>query len=86
MRAFRGRAVSELADPLRVSPRALEAFAVRSGASLYTSTYLQRQESLRILASNALQLAINPERAPELSQQLQSWLVRLGAEPVALAA
>jgi hypothetical protein len=86
MRAFGGRPIGELADPRLVSPTALENLAARAGASLYTSSYLQRQESLRILAWNALLLALNPKRAPELSLQLQSWLARLGADESALAA
>jgi hypothetical protein len=50
MRAFGGRRIGELADPRLVSPAALENLAARPGASLYTSSYLQRQESRRILA------------------------------------
>jgi hypothetical protein len=86
MRAFGGRPLYQLADPRRASPPELAALARRAGESLYTSTYLQRQESLRILGWNSLQLATSPERAPELSQQLEAWLVRMGTEPVALAA
>jgi hypothetical protein len=86
MRAFGGRALSQVADPRRVAPAELAALARRAGASLYTSSYLQRTESLRILAWNTFQVAVNPERVLELSQQLEAWLVRVGSEPAAAAA
>jgi len=85
MRAFGGRPLYQLADPLRASPLELAALARRAGESLYTSTYLQRQESLRILAWNTLQVATNPDDAPALSRQLEDWLLRVGAE-ISLAA
>lgn len=86
MRAFGGRALASLADPRRVSPAELAALAARAGDSLYTSTYLQRHESLRILAYNTLQAALAPEHGPELARHLDGWLERLGAEPVVQAA
>ncbi len=86
MRAIRGRPLYELVDPLRVSPSALAQLAARAGESLYTSSYLQRQESLRILAWNTLQVATTPERAPALSRQLEEWLVRGGSEALVAAA
>lgn len=86
MRAFGGRPLYQLADPRRVQPNELTDLARRAGDSLYTSTYLQRQEALRILAWNSLQLAISPECAPELSAQLETWLMRIGTEVTALAA
>jgi hypothetical protein len=86
MRAFGGRALASLADPRRVSPQELAVLATRAGEALYTSTYLQRHESLRILAYNTLQAALAPERGPELARQLGGWLERLGAEPLAQTA
>jgi hypothetical protein len=86
MRAFGGRPLSQLAPPRQASPSELEALVRRAGPSLYTSTYLQRQEALRILAWNTLQAAASPERAPELAQQLGGWLERVGSEPLASTA
>jgi hypothetical protein len=86
MLAFGGRSLAQLCDPRRVSPSRLLELAARAGDSLYTSSYLQRHESLRILAYNTLLAATSPERAPELAKQLEAWLERLGAEPLALAA
>jgi hypothetical protein len=86
MRAFGGRPLYQLADPLRVSPSELAALANRAGASLYTSSYLQRHEALRILAWSALQTATTPENAPALSRQLEGWLQRAGSEAFLTAA
>ena len=86
MRAFGGRPLASLADPRRVSPEQLQALAVRAGESLYTSTYLQRHESLRILAYSTLQAAVTPGHGPELARRLGAWLEQLGAEPAARAA
>jgi hypothetical protein len=86
MHAFGGDPLSRYADPRRASPRELAALAARAGASLYTSTFLQRHESLRILAWNALEAATAPERSPQLARQLEDWLERLGREPTAVAA
>jgi hypothetical protein len=86
MRAFGGRPLADICDPRHVAPDALAALAARAGDSLYTSTYLQRHESLRILAYNTLQAALAPDRAPALASELDTWLERLGAEPLAAAA
>jgi hypothetical protein len=86
MVAFGGRSLGQLCDPRRASPAQLLELAARAGDSLYTSSYLQRHESLRILAYNTLLAAASPERAPELAKQLETWLERLGAEPLAVAA
>ena len=86
MHAFGGRALGQLCDPRRVRADQLQALADRAGESLYTSTYLQRHESLRILACNTLEAAVTPDRAPQLATQLETWLERLGSEPLAAAA
>ncbi len=86
MHAFAGRSLVQVCDPERVSPSRLIELAARAGDSLYTSSYLQRHESMRILAYNTMLAATSPERAPELARQLDGWLGRLGAEPLAIAA
>ncbi|MGZ4248405.1 MAG: hypothetical protein ACXVUE_08885 [Solirubrobacteraceae bacterium] len=86
MRAFGGRSLAQLCDPRRVSPTRLIELAARAGDSLYTSSFLQRHESLRILSYNTMLAATSPERAPDLAKQLEGWLERLGAEPLAVAA
>lgn len=86
MRAFRNQPLSKLADPRRVSTQELAGLAERAGTSLWTSTYLQRHESTRILAWNGLEAALSPERAPEFARQLESWLQSLGTEPLSATA
>jgi hypothetical protein len=86
MHAFGGRPLAQLADPRHASPRELSELAERAGGSLYTSSYLERHESLRIVAWNTLQAAQSPEHSPALARQLQGWLEQLGREPLAAAA
>jgi hypothetical protein len=86
MHAFGGRSLGQLCDPRRVSPGRLLELATRAGDSLYTSSYLQRHESLRILSYNTMLAATSPERAPELARRLGAWLEHLGSEPAASAA
>jgi hypothetical protein len=86
MRAFGGRALYQLADPRHVSPTELAQLAKRAGESLYTSSFLQRHESLRILAWNTFQVAVTPENAPALAAQLERWLQATGAAETSLLA
>jgi hypothetical protein len=55
LRAFGGAALSAIADPRTVAPAELARLAERAGASLYTSTYLQRLEAMRVLAWTVIQ-------------------------------
>jgi hypothetical protein len=80
MRAFGGRALCEIVDPRRVSPSALQQFADQSGPALYTSSHLQRRESMRVLAWSALRLGQHPSD-PAAGSDLRAWLRRLGSEP-----
>ena len=87
MRAFGGRSLAQLCDPAPGEPIAPDRTRARERASRSTPrAILQRHESLRILAYNTMLAATSPERAPELAKQLEGWLERLGAEPLALAA
>jgi hypothetical protein len=76
MAAFHGQPLSALADPGRVSPAALAHLAERAGPALYTSSYLQRLESLRILAWTVLQEQLTGSGAGRA--QVESWLRTLG--------
>lgn len=77
MAAFHGRPLSGLADPAKASPAALARLAERAGPSLYTSSYLQRLESLRILAWTVLQ-AQSHDEGHGGRPQVESWLRTLG--------
>jgi hypothetical protein len=76
MRAFHGSPLSELADPRRVAPAELDRLAERAGPSLYTSSYLQRQEPMRILALTVLR-GLESKTAPV---EMEAWLRRLGGD------
>ncbi|KPM52188.1 hypothetical protein ACG83_31140 [Frankia sp. R43] len=84
MRSFDGRALAALADPTRVSPTELERLAARAGDSLWTSTHLQRHESLRILAWTSLRAALDLADAPRVAARFEDWLLRAGDGPATL--
>ncbi|MEV0343879.1 hypothetical protein AB0H49_33200 [Nocardia sp. NPDC050713] len=81
MRAFQGVPLSALADPRRLSPHELNRLADRAGASMYTSTYLQRLEPMRILALTVLRGL----EAPTAPTEMETWLRRMGGDRAAAA-
>jgi hypothetical protein len=85
MRGFGGRPITALVDPLRVRPDALARLAQEAGGSLMTSSDLVRREGLRLLALTSFRAATEPERATEIAEQYEDWMLRLGA-PMAAAA
>jgi hypothetical protein len=78
MRAFGGRPLTALVDPMRVRPDALAALARDAGASLGTSSHWLWNESLRLLALSGYRLATEPDRAPQIATQFEAWMLRLG--------
>ena len=76
MQAFHGNPLAALADPRRVAPPELSRLADRAGPSLYTSSYLQRLEPMRILALTVLR-GLESRTAPE---EMETWLRRLGGD------
>jgi hypothetical protein len=78
MRAFGGRPLAALVDPLRVRPDALTALAHDAGASLGTSSHWLWNESLRLLALSGYRLATEPDRAREIAAEFETWMLRLG--------
>ncbi|MDH5325151.1 MAG: hypothetical protein OEZ68_12415 [Gammaproteobacteria bacterium] len=77
MRCFNGRALTDLINPLDVSPKSLYRLEQRLGGSLYTSTHWLWTECLRLLALSGLNIATMREPETELNQQ-ESWMLRLG--------
>ena len=78
MRAFGGRPLTALVDPLRVRPDALAALAREAGPSLGVSSHWLWSESLRLLALSGYRLATEPDRAPEIAAEFETWMLRLG--------
>jgi hypothetical protein len=85
MRAFAGKPIVALVDPLRVRPDALEQLERDAGGALTTSSYWIRREALRLLALTSYRSATQPERSAEIAKQHESWMLRL-ATPLAAAA
>ena len=78
MRAFRGRPLSELAAPARVSPESLLALEKKLGPALFTSSHWIWTEALRLLALSGLRSATMPDRIAETLEQQEEWMLRLG--------
>lgn len=78
MRAFGGRPLTELVDPLRVRPDALASLARDAGASLGTSSHWLWSESLRLLALSGYRAATEPDQAPQITADFEAWMLRLG--------
>jgi hypothetical protein len=85
MRCFGGRPLVALVDPLQVRPDALTRLAQEAGPALATSSHWLRKEGLRLLALSSYRAATEPERAAEIAQQYENWMLRLG-RPLAAAA
>jgi len=78
MRAFGGRPLTALVDPMRVRPDALATLARDAGASLGTSSHWLWSESLRLLALSGYRAATQPDRTPEIAAEFEAWMLRLG--------
>ena len=78
MRAFGGRALTDLVDPMRVRPDALAALSRDAGASLGLSSHWLWSESLRLLALSGYRAATEPDRTPEIAAEFEAWMLRLG--------
>ena len=78
MRAFGGRPLTALVDPMRVRPDALAALARDAGASLGISSHWLWSESLRLLALSGYRAATQPDRTPEIAAEFEAWMLRLG--------
>lgn len=81
LRAFGGAPLAALADPRAVAPAELARLAERAGASLYTSSYLQRLEAMRVLAWTVL----NGQQATGSDDGVELWLRRIGGATAAAA-
>jgi hypothetical protein len=86
MRAFGGRALSELVDPAAVKPDRLDELEREAGAALYTSAHWLSREPLRLLALGSLRAATAPERSSEVAALQEQWMIRLGMGAAARAA
>jgi hypothetical protein len=86
MRAFGGRPLTTIVDPLAVRPDALAQLAHDAGPALMTSSHWLLREGLRLLALSSYRAATEPERAVEIAKQYEDWMLRLGRPLVAAPA
>jgi len=77
-RAFGGRPLTALVDPMRVRPDELAKLGRDAGSALWTSPHWLWGESLRLLALSGYRAATEPERAQEIAVQFEDWMTRLG--------
>ena len=85
LRAFGGRPITAIVDPLRVRPDALERLVADAGPALTTSSHWLRREGLRLLALSSYRAATEPERATDVAAQYEVWMLRLGRPLAAVA-
>ena len=76
MAAFGSIPLAALIDPRRAAPTELKRLAERVGSSLYTSSFLQQQEPMRILALTVLR-GLDSTTAPT---EMETWLRRVGGD------
>ena len=78
MTAFGGQTFAALVDPARVRPDALTQLVRDTGPSIFVSPHLIWTECLRLLAFSGYRSATEPERAAELAQEFEQWMLPLG--------
>lgn len=77
-RAFGNRALSQVIDPGRVSPKALQKLEYLAGPSLFTSHAWIWKESLRLLALVGYQIGLGRGDLPALYKLQEAWMIKLG--------
>jgi hypothetical protein len=72
--ALRDRPMTDVLDPARVSPAALEELERTGGAALWTSHHWRQSEGIRIVALAGLREAERPETATQWIDRARAWL------------
>jgi hypothetical protein len=78
MPAFAGRRLADIVDPQRVAPAALRQMRRDAGAAAFSSSHWIWSECLRLTALAGLRYATEPESGPQILQEQENWMVRLG--------
>jgi hypothetical protein len=76
--AFRGRSLSQMIDPGRVSPQELQKLEYIAGPSLYTSHAWVWKESIKLLALNGYKIALGQGDLESLYKLQEQWMTLLG--------
>jgi hypothetical protein len=77
-RAFQGRSLSQIIDPMRVSPQELTKLEYMAGPSLYTSHAWVWKESIKILALNGYKIGLGQGDLEALYKLQEEWMTLLG--------
>lgn len=77
MRAFGGRPLAALVDPMAVGPERLASLDRDARRGMGRSTYWLWQECMRLLALAGFKLATTPELADSIIEEQETWMVRL---------
>lgn len=78
LQSFNGRAITNIIDPSRVSPAALEKLEFLAGPALFTSHAWIWKECLRLLALNGLKIGAMTGDVDQIYKQQQEWMKQLG--------
>jgi hypothetical protein len=78
MPAFAWRRLADIVDPQRVAPAALRQIRRDAGAAAFSSSHWIWSECLRLTALSGLRYATEPEAGPQILQEQENWMVRLG--------
>jgi hypothetical protein len=76
--AFRGRSLSQLIDPVRVSPLELQKLEYIAGPSLYTSHAWVWKECIKLLALNGYKIALGQGDLESFYRLQERWMTLLG--------
>jgi hypothetical protein len=77
-RAFGNKALSQIIQPGKVSPKELEKLEYMAGPSLYTSHAWIWKESIRLLALNGYRIGLGKGDLAALYKQQEEWMIKLG--------
>jgi hypothetical protein len=72
--ALRNRPMTDVLDPQRVSPKALDELETSAGAALWSSPHWRQSEGIRIVALAGLREAERPTTAPLWIDRARRWL------------
>ena len=77
-RAFSGKALSQIIQPERVSPKALEKLEYLAGPALFTSHAWIWKECIKLLAMNGYKIGLGLGDLAALYKQQEEWMIKLG--------
>lgn len=76
--AFRGKSLSQIINPERVSPKSLEKLEYLAGPALYTSHAWLWKECIKLLAITVYKIGLGEQELAPLYKLQEEWMVRLG--------